>query len=350
LDPFYPPKDSEILPKIDLVFVHGLGGSQIGTWTDDDAGKTWISDPEFLGLLKDKVRTLAFGYNANILQYVTKARVVSHARNLLEELIPERVGHQGRPIIFIAHSLGGLVVKNAMLLLQDSPRYRDIKASTAAIIFLGTPHSGTDHAAHLETAQKLCAFVMRTEPSAITQELRTFSPTVVDINESFMGEVSRDIELVGFWESVPTRLPSLSKGVKQDLIVPEGSSKLFGNDARNLEMPCTHTEMPKFSDPEDPRFIAFWKQLNLVATEAIVQAERSEETEARFTELSRLSPPVHQPLGTTNAQSRPVPPPPAFQHESSEILCLIPHSSEELISAKVTDLMSLIDFTAEIAT
>jgi hypothetical protein len=72
------------------VFVHGLGGPQIGTWTDPESKKTWISDPEFLGSLQDISRILAFGYNANILENVTVSRIRHHAADLLEKLLYER--------------------------------------------------------------------------------------------------------------------------------------------------------------------------------------------------------------------------------------------------------------------
>jgi len=106
-----------------------------------------------------------------------------------------------------------------MLLCQDRRSYHDIKSSTKAIIFLGTPHTGTDHASVLATTQKFITFVTRSQPSNITKELETFSDTVIDINESFMGETSKSIELVGFWESVPTKLPSASKLIKSEPVI-----------------------------------------------------------------------------------------------------------------------------------
>ncbi|UNI16388.1 hypothetical protein JDV02_002823 [Purpureocillium takamizusanense] len=52
-----------------------------------------------------------------------------------------------RPIIFVAHSLGGLVLKSA-LIHSDAARqgalaeHRSIKLSTYGILFMGTPHQG----------------------------------------------------------------------------------------------------------------------------------------------------------------------------------------------------------------
>ncbi|OCL02321.1 tetratricopeptide repeat domain-containing protein, partial [Glonium stellatum] len=52
-----------------------------------------------------------------------------------------------RPIIFVAHSLGGIIVKSA-LIHSDAARqgaleeHRSIKLSTYGIVFMGTPHQG----------------------------------------------------------------------------------------------------------------------------------------------------------------------------------------------------------------
>ncbi|KAI1819341.1 tetratricopeptide repeat domain-containing protein [Xylaria intraflava] len=70
-----------------------------------------------------------------------------------------------RPIIFIAHSLGGLLLKRALILahqnLQDS-RFRLVIECLSGILFLGTPHSGptdkdtiTRHNAILYSCAKL---------------------------------------------------------------------------------------------------------------------------------------------------------------------------------------------------
>ena len=74
------------------MFVHGLGGHYLETWTDADSGKTWISDPDFLSTLAGKVRVMTFGYNANVFKNVTTSHVADHANDLLEELVVRRRG------------------------------------------------------------------------------------------------------------------------------------------------------------------------------------------------------------------------------------------------------------------
>ncbi|KAJ9157383.1 hypothetical protein NKR23_g717 [Pleurostoma richardsiae] len=77
----------------------------------------------------------------------------------------------GRPLIFVAHSLGGIVVKE-MLSNSDTSPDRDLKnvvESTTAVIFLGTPHRGSQDLAGLgDTIRKAASMIsMDTNRSAL---------------------------------------------------------------------------------------------------------------------------------------------------------------------------------------
>ena len=70
---------------------------------------------------------------------------------LLEELAKHRADRaSNRPIIFIAHSLGGLIVKGALVQSSASvgerSHYKAIELSTAGALFFGTPHHGSSKA------------------------------------------------------------------------------------------------------------------------------------------------------------------------------------------------------------
>lgn len=70
------------------------------------------------------------------------------ASDLLANLEAERRSQPSLPIVFIAHSLGGIVVKETLRRSKGFENHHShlsqIYKSTAAIIFFGTPHGGAD--------------------------------------------------------------------------------------------------------------------------------------------------------------------------------------------------------------
>jgi hypothetical protein len=76
-------------------------------------------------------------------------------------------------------------------------------------LFFGTPHKGSDLAGYLSIVERLAAWAQLKHSSStnLTDELRLFSNSVLDINQSFKGP-SANLEIVDFFETKETRLPS----------------------------------------------------------------------------------------------------------------------------------------------
>lgn len=94
--------------------MHGLNGDHINTWKHDETGVVWPRD-----LLPKEIpnaRVLSFGYSADIYNNPNIGLIREHARTLLNLVNDERPSKiSTRPIVFVAHSLGGLVVKQVSL-------------------------------------------------------------------------------------------------------------------------------------------------------------------------------------------------------------------------------------------
>lgn len=110
---------------------------------------TWLGDNDDLS----SFRIFSFGYNANIKGAATNLNTIDFAKDLLFSMLSfsgrSQDGTEGsfsiesRPIIFVAHSMGGLVVKKAYILGKHDRQYSDVIAQVHGILFLATPHRGS---------------------------------------------------------------------------------------------------------------------------------------------------------------------------------------------------------------
>ena len=93
-------------------------------------------------------RIMTFGYNSKITQgfkAASQGNIFSHAKNLLYELESKRRGAPERHLVFIVHSLGGIIVKEALRRseVDPDPKLKNILYSTTGVFFFGTPHRGS---------------------------------------------------------------------------------------------------------------------------------------------------------------------------------------------------------------
>jgi hypothetical protein len=72
----------------------------------------------------------------------SKAGVLEKAKNLLNLNRLYRVNNKDRPLMFIAHSLGGIILKRALVEGELDHSHKAIRAATYGIAFFGTPHRG----------------------------------------------------------------------------------------------------------------------------------------------------------------------------------------------------------------
>ncbi|KAH9208242.1 Alpha/Beta hydrolase protein, partial [Leptodontidium sp. 2 PMI_412] len=129
--------------SLDIVAVHGITGNAYDTWIHGN-GTFWLQDliPKDL----PGVRVFSYGYPADVFCTFATGTIDTFARSLLESLKRERRSKdlQKRPIIFICHSMGGIVVKKALIVAKiEDELYESIRTSVNGILFLATPHRGS---------------------------------------------------------------------------------------------------------------------------------------------------------------------------------------------------------------
>ncbi|KAA8909197.1 hypothetical protein FN846DRAFT_943203 [Sphaerosporella brunnea] len=235
-------------PVADIVFVHGL--NPLGqndyirrAWTHPD-GTLW---PKHL-LPKDtpNSRIMLFGYNANNASNFSAATTRAHANALLERVDLSRSSPQAkrRRLVFVGHSLGGLIIKQALVDAQG--RYTSIKQATHGVVFFGTPHQGGSK----ETLCRITANIIAASGGSVSNDLMLSlerdSQNARNANEVFR-QTARDIEIVNFFEC---RNANLKKpvGMHTAAIVVDAKSATLGMlKEHQINMDCNHTAMCRFS-------------------------------------------------------------------------------------------------------
>lgn len=127
----------------DIVFVHGLGGHWRATW-ECDARQPNTFWPEWLSSQVPQVNVWSLQYGAQPSGWngVGRMSIIEHADNVLELMATKGLG--SRPTVFVAHSLGGLLVKNVLRASKEAHdhRARRVGATTHGVAFFATPNSG----------------------------------------------------------------------------------------------------------------------------------------------------------------------------------------------------------------
>ena len=97
-------------------------------------------------------RVLTYGYDSKIGHAlgtpISQNTVYDIASDLLKSLEANRRSQPSRPLVFVAHSLGGIIGKEALRQAHGCETHhhhlRQVYESTVAVLFFGTPHGGAD--------------------------------------------------------------------------------------------------------------------------------------------------------------------------------------------------------------
>jgi pimeloyl-ACP methyl ester carboxylesterase len=168
----------------DVVFVHGLGGGSHSTWRcrdvqgSDAAQAFW---PLWIGADFTRVGVWTLGYRADVSAWTSESMpLADRGTAILEILTNEGIGE--RPIIFITHSMGGILAKQILRHATSFgvKRWASIAHHTRGIAFIATPHAGADMAGFAEFAR----LVLRTNEQV--GELRAHHPRLRELHTWFL--------------------------------------------------------------------------------------------------------------------------------------------------------------------
>ncbi|KAK4237441.1 vegetative incompatibility protein HET-E-1 [Achaetomium macrosporum] len=275
LTTLYIPPD-EKSPVADLVFVHGLNGGSHSTWSKGNSAerfwpRRWLPEDD---AFKD-VRIHTFGYPSG----VTRESIINISdisRSLLAAVNDSPVMNKGKQprLIFVAHSMGGLIVKKAYILGSREPEFKPVVDRVCSIFFLATPHQG---AAIAQTLSRLTA-VVGLRP--FVEDLFPQSPLIQSISEDFP-RVCGNIQLFSFYETRP-----MSVGVNKMLIVEKSSAVMNLANERRTFLDADHRNVAMYSTPGDPSYVSVRNALATVisfqrdSSQLLIQAASQEDQDA----------------------------------------------------------------------
>jgi triacylglycerol esterase/lipase EstA (alpha/beta hydrolase family) len=134
-----------------IVAIHGLNPRSKND--RDHAWDTWRKPSGFQGRLwlRDdlpqhvpETRIFLYEYNSTAVYGKDRDTFIGKANELLEAIRIERDDMESRPILLLGHSMGGLLIKQALINAHNNPKYTPIKDTTTGLAFFATPHNGGD--------------------------------------------------------------------------------------------------------------------------------------------------------------------------------------------------------------
>ncbi|KAK8398146.1 hypothetical protein O3P69_003819 [Scylla paramamosain] len=244
--PFVLPEEEEEVPLIDIVLVHGIEGGAPWTWRQRDADTDRPLFPQSLRRmiknLKEEevdqystccwpldwlapaldlpVRVLALDFHARWWRWGCDSHeesagksLSSHSQDMRQALEAAGVGE--RPIVWITHSMGGLVMKQILMedqqgatshanvsedLLQKNGG--PLAKQTLAAVFCSVPHHGSS----LANAITTWPFILVLQPTCEIWEMRTDNPQLEVIHKLFLSLAKeQQVAVLSLLESEPTQ-------------------------------------------------------------------------------------------------------------------------------------------------
>uniref|UniRef100_A0AAQ6A365 Protein SERAC1 n=1 Tax=Amphiprion ocellaris TaxID=80972 RepID=A0AAQ6A365_AMPOC len=221
--------------KADVLFIHGILGAAFKTWRQkdrvtleekrgaesrDDYTECWPKS--WLAADCPNLRVLSVEYDSHLSDWMAKCPAENQRKSLAyrsQELLKKlkQAGVGERPVVWVAHSMGGLLVKKMLMDASEDPDMQGLLQNTKGVMFYSVPHHGTFMAEYSVNVRYLLF------PSIEVRELCKDSPALRNLNENFLNIAKeKEIKVLSFAETLPTNIGPMIK----ILVVPTQSANL----------------------------------------------------------------------------------------------------------------------------
>ncbi|CAG8948701.1 hypothetical protein HYFRA_00001822 [Hymenoscyphus fraxineus] len=293
--------EAGVVVDVDIIAVQGLGAHPFYTWAKKAQTTNPISPKrsrlDFLKIRRGKdkaphgaqedvlnefmwprdllvpifknARIATYSYKSDWLDRTIKTSLDQCAEQFLNILYQNRQkpGENQRPIVLIGHSLGGLLVQQALVSATLDPYFSEISNSVAGIIFLGTPFQGSDAAVYGNLIARFTGL-----DATLLKMLQRENPELHKLSRQFWSSYSH-VDIVCFYES---RVPE-SKLWKRKLVSTQSAS-LHGK--RMIFLDTDHSGLNKFSGIEDENFALLLPELRRMVDTQMSVLHKNNSTQA----------------------------------------------------------------------
>ncbi|KAH0559684.1 hypothetical protein GP486_003804 [Trichoglossum hirsutum] len=232
---------TKLLTPASIVAVHGLDGDAYHSWRADN-GKIWLRD--FLPSQVQNARVMSYGYNSVVTFSKSIGDVDDSAIDLLTRVMDERETPQA---LIYAHN--------------HSSHYDAFLHRVRGIVFMGTPHRGSDiaHWAGFAARALRAAQIGTGTNNNLLRALEEKSRTLLDISQQFVDR-GATLQIRTFYE-----IEKL--GFMNCLIVDRDSAILNLPNEKAIPIQANHKTICKFPSVDDQKYKPVWKAIKNLADE-----------------------------------------------------------------------------------
>lgn len=213
------------------------------------------------------IRVVGLNYDTNLSMWASmcpeermKCDLDERSNEFISKLY--RAGIGTKPIVWVTHSMGGLLVKNILKKAWDSDNVniRNMCLNTKAVVFYSTPHTGS-RLANFSQATSLVLW-----PSVEVLELKEDSPKLIKIHENFINIAKQvPMKVVSFVETKSTQVTAMKFNFQ--LVEPHSGNPGIGE---YYEIPLDHLGICKPAN----RHSFLYQKIVQIIKEVVVEARK----------------------------------------------------------------------------
>ncbi|KAJ5381895.1 uncharacterized protein N7496_004323 [Penicillium cataractarum] len=234
---------------IDILAVSGIGSHPFGSFVNKQDGHMWLADslPQDL----PTARVIVFGYNISV-QNSTSFAELDDIAGWFHTAMSRIQSRSRKPIILIGHSLGGLLIKEALIRISESDTDAAVLKFIVGVFLFGVPNDGMK-------IESLVPMVSDRPNRSLIQSLRDVNSQVLGMQKrNFFKVITKfPLEIYCFYETElsPTAERQSNgqfqmTGPRECLVSRSSATCCLPPDAprnRAIPIPRTHSDLVKFA-------------------------------------------------------------------------------------------------------